>query len=674
MNPKQAHFCHFIAITLFLWSGFLGISGLSLANAPSSSHSVALTPERGLVELGSGWQVFEKRPDASQQIPQRALLRPKKPDFALAFNQHPDEPIAIVLQTEINLQADQRKNLQLWLPDPLGAIKVWVNGDLLLEDGETVDQHRQIRRGDAWIDLPKANVYDITILINNSAYPPRATGLYLFPRIGYSPDILQLHERHIGIDMFMIGLFFITGLYHIFLFILRPQDKSPLVLAGFVFATAMRILIAGDGRLLTNSGMVSAMFSYSLENASTCLVGFCYSALIILVLKPERLGRLSFGAPWLYAPMLISGMATLTSFIPIPGIIEGSLMALQVSVLLIGVPLVPWLSLAVIRRQPQSQLIALGYLSPVIFSIADIIAYRLGWESLKLGPVGIAIFVGCQAMMLSIRFNNLYLDVEHSKENLEAEVKTRNHLLKELSKLVYRHQITSIREGAHLESTMPVTSRFTCVLCFDIQNSSQIKHPEKHTFFQVVLKRCHQLMMADYDPYLLTASAYMVKELGDGFLCSVGFPFVSEGNIYDKSLLLAERIIKLFQEHVRNYFSNNEEVYCSIGIACGEISGYFPRTGLKQYDLYGEAIIRATRYEAFRKVMFVTGKMDACDVILVQKDVYDGLSEEYKSHLKSYPLRGMSIRDDPDARTLYFKLVQPEHELDQGREPKVQAS
>jgi hypothetical protein len=512
----------------------------------------------------------------------------------------------------------------------------------------------------------------LRIEIDNTGFFVRGTGFYKKPVIGYSSAIQQERQHATNLDMFLVGIFFITALYHMFLYLLRRQDRSPLVLAVLVLAAATRSLLAGNGRLLVNAELLPDLLTYRLEHAATCLVGFTYPAFITLVLKPERLGPNYIGPRWLYLPMAISGIATLTSFLPYPEMIEASLLAVQFSVVLLAISLPPWLVLATIRKQPQAWLITIGYLSPVALSLVDIVSYTLSSTNYNVGQWGVAVFVCCQAVMLSIRFNNLYLTVDRSQAELKTEIQARNHLLKELKKLVYKHQITSIRAGHDIESTMPVGRGFGCVLCFDIQHSSSIEHPQKDLFFQIALKRCHQMMMADYDSNTLRASAYMVKEMGDGFICSVGFPFKTDEDIYEKAYQLAENLVKLFQDQVKNYF-DHLDVYCSIGIASGDITGYYPTIGLKQYDLHGSAIIKATRYEGFRKILFSSGQIPRSNIIIVQQNVFDQLRPDLQDRLTKYALNQINVRDDPDAKALYYQCIGPS-ESTSIHGPKNQAS
>jgi class 3 adenylate cyclase len=171
------------------------------------------------------------------------------------------------------------------------------------------------------------------------------------------------------------------------------------------------------------------------------------------------------------------------------------------------------------------------------------------------------------------------------------------HAFKQLEKVFYPHQIQMIRRAKELEQTMPTESGEGCVICFDVIGSSQIQHADAKRFLRKVFARCNAIMMEGYNGIDMAARGYRIKEMGDGFLCSVGYPFRSSGeSIVKDALDLALRFHEVFHEEVQQ-FEYDRPIYCGLGIAYDVISGFYPDSGAKEYDLYGRAIVLATRYE-----------------------------------------------------------------------------
>jgi class 3 adenylate cyclase len=235
-----------------------------------------------------------------------------------------------------------------------------------------------------------------------------------------------------------------------------------------------------------------------------------------------------------------------------------------------------------------------------------------------------------------------------------------DHAFKQLSKVFYPHQIKQIRLSAELEQTMPTGSGKACVISFDIIGSSRIHHEKAKDFFRNVFLRCNEIMMEGYDGTELRANAYRIKEMGDGFLCSVGYPFKSKtGHITKDTLELAYRFYEAFQDEVQK-LGYHEPICCGIGIAFDDVIGFYPESGTKEYDLYGRAIVLATRYENMRKM--ILHNMVPSSIIILHEKVRGSLPRESLDGFVEYGLKdhGAVVRDDPAATRLYYKFLQSE--------------
>jgi class 3 adenylate cyclase len=143
--------------------------------------------------------------------------------------------------------------------------------------------------------------------------------------------------------------------------------------------------------------------------------------------------------------------------------------------------------------------------------------------------------------------------------------------------------------------------------------------------------------------------------MGDGFLCSVGYPFQLPGseNAAVHAVRIAEKFIEVFRQCAEKLM-HDEPVHCSIGIATGEIEGFYPNTGTKEYDLYGQGIILANRYEALRKQIFEAVHFD---ILIIQDEIYQCLPEEMKKKFNSLDLTTVNfrVRDDPLALLVHYR-------------------
>ena len=235
-----------------------------------------------------------------------------------------------------------------------------------------------------------------------------------------------------------------------------------------------------------------------------------------------------------------------------------------------------------------------------------------------------------------------------------------NHAYQQLKKMVYPHQLRMIQEGARLEETLPSKKAHAAVISFDIIRSSQIERADKRYFFESVFSECNQSMMRGYSPDNPTALAYRIKEMGDGFLCSVGFPLElqSHDNVQSLAVALATDFMEIFARKEQE-FANDWPIHAAIGVAYGDIEGFFPQSGTADYDLFGEAIVLADRYQSLRKLLF--REIPEGNIITIQDRIYDGLGFEQRQKFSRYELNESHItrvRDDLQARCFYYSLFE----------------
>ncbi|NRA68057.1 MAG: hypothetical protein HRU19_26480 [Pseudobacteriovorax sp.] len=280
-------------------------------------------------------------------------------------------------------------------------------------------------------------------------------------------------------------------------------------------------------------------------------------------------------------------------------------------------------------------------------------------EKTKILTVAISILLG---LAIFFWFRNqkkqhvIELLREEARANREAEEK--DHAYNQFKKIIYPHQINLVKKGAALESTMPTHPGEGIVMCFDIVGSSLLHHSNLKEFFSSVIKDCTSLLTQEYCPEELSATGYRIKELGDGFLCSIGYPFeIPQGmHAEDLSCELAYQFIQKLNDNVSLY-DFAFPVHCCIGIAKGSLQGLYPRTGALEYDLFGRGIILANRYESMRKQLF---DQINSHIIIMQDGIFENLSAKFQRDFKVYTLNhDLRVRDDQHADRLYYqKLLQ----------------
>ncbi len=324
-----------------------------------------------------------------------------------------------------------------------------------------------------------------------------------------------------------------------------------------------------------------------------------------------------------------------------------------ITILIISAPLSIALGLhAVKRRVPFCIPLLISTVLPGIGSAIHFLP-QVFHPMLPMGFINSAqlLFMDFEMILLSMTIG---AKINKEQEWLKAKVE---HAYSELKTIVYPHQLTRIWNGESLGKTMPIGVQNAYVIAFDVVASSKMKIANPRAFLSDVLRDCSQLMLDKYQAELMTANAYRIKEMGDGFLCSVGYPFhCPHDNPAEHSLFLAHRFVEIFDRHVRASGADHE-IHCAIGIAQGPVEAFYPESGAQVYDLFGKGIILAHRYESMRDILFRWLK-HRDNIIIVQKEVFDQLNSDTQSELVEVDLTcsDFKVRDDEAATRLYYQL------------------
>ncbi len=231
----------------------------------------------------------------------------------------------------------------------------------------------------------------------------------------------------------------------------------------------------------------------------------------------------------------------------------------------------------------------------------------------------------------------------------ETETKSREHSYRQMSKMVFPHQMELMKASYDLKSTMPVDTKTATVLTFDIQGSSKASIALINEIINNIIAGLESYFMENYTHAPLMAPYFLIKELGDGFILSIGHPFETKRHPSIEAFDLAIKIQNMFTNEVT---SRGERLFSSIGISDGDLTTYFTKGLITNYESYGKAIILSNRYESYRKILF----KDLCsegNIIIIRSSVFTYLLDHQKEHFERYDI-STRIRDDVFADHLYY--------------------
>jgi hypothetical protein len=256
-----------------------------------------------------------------------------------------------------------------------------------------------------------------------------------------------------------------------------------------------------------------------------------------------------------------------------------------------------------------------------------------------------------------------------------TDADTRQHLYNQLSKLVYPHQLERIKLGDELENTMPLKEGKAIINVFDVQRSGEIRHEKTQDFFMGIFQSFLQICMKGYEHNPLRSRAFRLKETGDGFISAVGYPFlpIDSRSLADSAVSTALTMFEAFNLEVKK-FNYSRPIKGSMGLAYNSVQGTFQSGGIRSYDLFGEALGQAAKYEELRKHPVLWDifceharelGLENFNILIVQEFVYNSLSNSYRDMFAEIDLtdkrlveRDFQLMYDTEAKYIYFKVLE----------------
>ncbi len=533
------------------------------------------------------------------------------------------------------------QSLSIWWPER-SSMDIYANGKLVfgggyLKHGDTREiQHRQT----GVLYLPSDPKITIVVHGNNEFMRWRKIRGEIF--FGEINSLAKEKDLNMILGVFIMSTLLATGFYQFALYLLHRDRRETFFLGVFCVALVLRFASIGHSNLfsiLSPEHLGGRWFGAG--HVGYFLGAACFYHFLGIT-YPDLIRRRMMRMLWILAltfsvMVIVVGSEVFAITLLVFHIIGGSCMLAAMYVVL----------KAIRQGREGSIVLAFGTLFLSVTALADMIRSQGVGLGFDVFPFGQLIFATAASLLVSIRFSHAF--------------RILSHLSHELSKIVPQHVIALLRSGTELERCMPTGEHEAVVLVFDVVGSTRVTDPGFRKALDHSMARFFDAIHQDYDADRLEATGYRIKEMGDGMICTIGFPFqVPHGEKPDHvALRLAERMCRIFHEEMSR-LQTAQPIYCGIGLARGLVEGFFPRAGQKQYDLRGAPLTLATRYEAMRNPVYrKLGQQGS--VIFIHDDVYQRLRATDQSEFQRWDtsLPGQRIRDDENASQAWFKFVKP---------------
>ena len=313
-------------------------------------------------------------------------------------------------------ETDQR--LAFKFLDMAVAFSVYVNGKMLLSVGEP-GESPESTRPQFYPQVVEFNPISkqLYVIIQVSNFHHRKGGAWESTLLGLKGDIWQIRQHNINFNIFLFGCILMMGIYHIGLFIFRPQDRSTLFFGIFCFLIAVRILVTGERYLIE----LFPNFNWEIHTKIAYLT--FYTGVPVFAAYAGNIFPKEIPKYVIYSIVIVGALFSAVVLFTPAKIYTNTAPAYQVFTILVFCYGTYVLILATYRRRQGAWLYLTGYVVLALAGVNDILYSNLLLETRYMIQFGLFVFIFSQALLLSLRFSKAFSTVESQQLTLEDTIK-----------------------------------------------------------------------------------------------------------------------------------------------------------------------------------------------------------------------------------------------------------
>ena len=317
------------------------------------------------------------------------------------------------------------------LPYCLQSCRLFADGKLIFDRGRISETPNSKVAGIAGYSVveyrPEAK--EINLVWQVSSYGTPYGGAFRKFELG-TPKAFDRHYLVLQVsDSILIGTALAVGVYHLFLFGMRPSVTTNLLFACVCFANLMRFTTAGSSQLLFRFFSVPTEFAFRFEYCFFFLTFLTVISYFRSIFKDTTPKIIRYGTWVLPMTMIAVWLVPFNQTVSILRFVQfGTILFFLLAVVTI---------LRTIKRKDLGLNIAVfGFAFYSVSGVIDIV-FTFGSGQLNVTNLGLFVFVLCQSWTLSFQFDQVFSKLDENKSTiLKLNEKLSNHV-KNLDHLVY---------------------------------------------------------------------------------------------------------------------------------------------------------------------------------------------------------------------------------------------
>ena len=389
----------------------------------------------------------------------------------------------------INIKSNTEKNLALGILNISTASEIEYQHNLIYSSGKianTPELHVPNKKPQI-VFLENVPV-DFKLIIRVSNFTTHDAGLSSVIRIGKRDKIITNSEWIHFKDFFTMGSLIIMGMYHIFFYIRKRNDKTPLLFGLFCLSNSLRISLAGNNSLLYNTELYNYYIFLRLEYLTLPLGTFFGLFYMTELIENENFKK--YGSYALVSSLILVGLDLILT----PLVMTNILILSHINFLITSIFVLSILTLSAIKKEKYSVMLLFSALSLILMVFNDLLNRYFIINTIQTVQIGFIFFVFSQSYIITSKYTNQFLESEYSKKiseemarNLEIMVVQRtNELHKQSLKVMFQKTeienmnilINSLNDDLRMDKIMEKIKNYI-IFRFNIKNLVLAKIDEK---------------------------------------------------------------------------------------------------------------------------------------------------------------------------------------------------
>lgn len=310
--------------------------------------------------------------------------------------------------------------LAIRIPFMSTSYRFYIDDDLVLENGK-FSEIKENSIAETSINyvffIPENKEFYLTFFICN--YYHAEGGLWSSIYLGPVQSLINMRTKSIALDLFVSGVFFIMGTYHISLFYLQRYQKSTLYFSLFCFLLALRTLVTGENYLKTIFPTISYDLNFFMIYISIYMGAFVFNQFVFSLYPKEHIYPIKKGLDIIL--LLLSGFV----FILPTFYFTKTLLFFQITIIFSLMYTILIFIKAIKNKKTGANAFLFGFAAFSLFIINDILFANNIINTGYYLTHGFIVFIFSQSFVLTKWFSNAFNQVKELSKNLEIKVDER---------------------------------------------------------------------------------------------------------------------------------------------------------------------------------------------------------------------------------------------------------